>query len=37
MSGIERGKANVSLEVANRLARAMEMPLSELVRLAEET
>jgi len=35
MSAIERGKVNVSVEVANRLARAMGMGLSELVQLAE--
>jgi len=36
MSAIERGRVNVSLEVADRLARAMAIPLSELVKLAEE-
>ena len=36
MSAIERGKVNVSLGVADRLARAMGMRLSDLVQLAEE-
>lgn len=37
MSAIERGKANVSLEVASRLAGALGVRLSELVRRAEES
>jgi transcriptional regulator with XRE-family HTH domain len=36
MSAIERGKVNVSLDVADRLAGAMGIRLSDLVRLAEE-
>jgi len=36
MSAIERGKVNVSLEVAGRLAQALGMKLSEVVRRAEE-
>lgn len=36
MSAIERGKVNVSVEVADRLSRAMGMRLSDLVLLAEE-
>ena len=36
MSAIERGKVNISLEVADRLARAMGIHLSDLVKLAEE-
>jgi transcriptional regulator with XRE-family HTH domain len=35
MSAIERGKVNVSLEVAARLAQGMGMRLSELARHAE--
>lgn len=35
MSAIERAKVNVSLEVTARLAAAMGMRLSELVRQAE--
>jgi len=36
MSAIERGKVNVSLEVAGRLAQALGMKLSELVQETEE-
>ena len=36
MSAIERGKANMSIGVATRLAAALEMTLSELVRRAED-
>lgn len=35
MSAIERGKVNVSLEVAARLAQALSMKLSDLLREAE--
>ena len=35
MSAIERGKVNVSLEVAARLAQALGMKLSDLLREAE--
>lgn len=36
MSAIERGKANVSLQVAVRLAESLGTSLSELIRKAEE-
>lgn len=35
VSSIELGKVNVGIEVANELASALSMRLSELVRLAE--
>lgn len=37
MSAIERAKVNVSLEVAERLAAALGLKLSELIRQSEET
>lgn len=37
MSAIERGKVNVSLEVAGRLAQALGMKLSELIREVEKS
>ena len=37
MSSIERGKVNVSLEVAGRLAQALGMKLSELIREVEKS
>ena len=36
MSAIERGKANMSIGVASRLAEALGMTLSELLRRAED-
>jgi len=33
---IERGKRNPTLEIANRLAEALEIKLSELIRRAEK-
>lgn len=35
ISSIELGKVNVGIEVANSVAGALGMPLSELIRLAE--
>jgi len=35
ISSIELGKVSVGIEVANELARALDLRLSELVRLAE--
>lgn len=35
VSSVELGKVNVGIEVANQLAVALELHLSELVRLAE--
>lgn len=35
VSMIERGKRNPTLEIANRLAEALEVKLSELIRRAE--
>lgn len=35
VSSIERGKVNIGIEVANGLAAALGMKLSELIRLAE--
>lgn len=37
MSAIERGKANISLEVASRLAAALGVRLSDLLRQVEES
>ena len=35
VSSIELGKVSVGIEVANELASALDMPLSELIQLAE--
>jgi transcriptional regulator with XRE-family HTH domain len=35
ISSVELGKVSVGVEVANALARALEMRLSDLIRLAE--
>lgn len=35
-SAIERGKVNISVEVAERLAQALRMRLSELIQVAED-
>ena len=35
ISSVELGKVSVGIEVANALARALEMRLSDLIRLAE--
>ena len=35
ISSVELGKVSVGIEVANSLARALEMRLSDLIRLAE--
>jgi transcriptional regulator with XRE-family HTH domain len=35
VSGIERGRHNPTLDVLNRLASALQVPLSELIRQAE--
>ena len=35
ISSVELGKVNVGIEVANALTKALEMRLSELIRLAE--
>ncbi len=37
MSDIEQGKRNLSLDVLNRLASYFEMPLSALIKKAEES
>jgi transcriptional regulator with XRE-family HTH domain len=35
ISSVELGKVNVGIEIANALARALEMRLRDLIRLAE--